>query len=603
MDELTRRVAVVSKRGRFVVAELLFERGGQVTLGGGKKAKPGQMVLVEIGRGRGARAKVLRTLGSPDKARDVVEALMLDRGLERGFSSKLEEAARQAAENARKQSGSREDLTDLATFTVDPATSRDFDDAVSARAEGKGFRLWIHIADVAAHVQPGSALDKEAYRRANSTYAPGTVEPMLPKALSNEACSLVPGEVRLAVTTEIELSATGEAKSSRFYRSRIRSDARFSYEEIDDYFAGRKTPPKKVAEPLDITRRAAAALAERRAGTQLEVHTPEPDFVFEDGLVVGAVDVEETESHRLIEMLMVLTNEQVAQLLERKKVPTLYRVHEQPDAARIETLFEKLAALDIPTPPLPEKISPSQAGKLAIEASKIVSEEARRRGHGLEAYTSLVLRSLKQAQYSDRNLGHAGLGSSAYAHFTSPIRRYPDLVCHRALLSAVGEGEEAPRAERLGEMAAHCSERERDSMKVERGADDVCAAFLLERELYDAGPGAPFDGEVNGLVGAGAFIRFRGELTSLYEGFLPARRIGGRERFDLDETETALVGGKDGGRLRLGDRIDVIVDKVEAPRGRVDLLEATTSTDASSASRPGASEKGSGGVGHKKRKR
>jgi ribonuclease R len=216
------------------------------------------------------------------------------------------------------------------------------------------------------------------------------------------------------------------------------------------------------------------------------------------------------------------------------------------------------------------------------------------------ALTSLVLRSLKQAQYSDRNLGHAGLGSSAYAHFTSPIRRYPDLVCHRALLSAVGEGEEAPRAERLGEAAAHCSERERDSMKVERGADDVCASFLLERELYDAGPGAPFEGEVNGLVGAGAFVRFRGELTSLYEGFLPARRIGGRERFDLDETETALVGGKDGGRIRLGDRVQVIVDKVESPRGRVDLLP---STDASSASRPGASEKGSSGVGRKKRNR
>ena len=415
-------------------------------------------------------------------------------------------------------------------------------------------------------------LDKEAYKRANSTYAPGAVEPMLPKALSNEACSLVPGEERLAVTTEIELTAAGEARSARFYRSRIRSDARFSYEEIDDYFAGRKRPPKKVAEPLELTRRAAAALAKRRAGSQLEVHTPEPDFFFENGEVTGTVNVEETESHRLIEMLMILNNEQVAELLERKKVPTLYRVHEQPDAERIETLSEKLAALDIPTPPLPEKISPSQAGKLAIEASKLVTKEAKRRGHGLEAYTSLVLRSLKQAQYSDRNLGHAGLGSSAYAHFTSPIRRYPDLVCHRALLAAVGEGEEAPRAERLGEAAAHCSERERDSMKIERGADDVCAAFLLQREIYDAGPGAPFDGEVVGLVGAGAFVRFAGKLSTLYEGFLPARRIGGRERYDLDATETALVGEKEGGRIRLGDPVKVIVDKVDAPRGRVDLL-------------------------------
>ncbi len=575
-DERTRRVAVVAKRGRFTVAELLFEAGGRFTLAGGKKTGPGQMVLIEIGPGRGQRAKVLRRLGSPKKARDVVEALMLDRGLERGFSAKLEDAARDAADAARADAGYREDLTGLATFTVDPATARDFDDAVSARAEGDGFRLWIHIADVAAHVKPGSALDKEARRRANSTYAPGAVEPMLPKALSNEACSLVPGEERLAVTTEVVLTAQGEAKSARFYRSRIRSDARFSYEEIDDYFAGRKRPPKQVAEPLEETRRASAALAERRAGEQLEVHTPEPDFLFTDGDVTETVNIEETESHRLIEMLMILNNEQVAELLSQKKVPTLYRVHEQPDGERIEELFAKLAALEIPTPPLPEKISPSQAGKLAIEASKLVSKEAKRRGHGLEAYTSLVLRSLKQAQYSDRNLGHAGLGSSAYAHFTSPIRRYPDLVCHRALLSAVGEGEEAPRAELLGETAAHCSERERASMKIERGADDVCAAFLLERELFDAGPGAPFDGEVVGLVGAGAFVRFGGELSSLYEGFLPARRIGGRERYDLDATETALVGEKEGGRIRIGDPLKVIVDKVDAPRGRVDLLPADT---------------------------
>jgi ribonuclease R len=570
--EPTSRVAVVSKRGRFMVAELLFEAGGRLTLGGGKKASPGQMVLVETGKGRGQRARVVRRLGDPKKARDVVEALILDRGLTRGFPAKLEEEARRAAAEARKNSGSREDLTGLATFTVDPATARDFDDAVSARAEGDGVRLWIHIADVAAHVKPGSALDKEAYRRANSTYVPGSVEPMLPGALSNEACSLVPGEERLAVTTEIELSAAGEAKSARFYRSRIRSDARFSYEQIDEFFGGRKRPPKKVAEPLELTRKAAAALAERRAGAGLEVHTPEPDFVWEDGAVVGAINVEETESHRLIEMLMILTNEQVAELLERRKVPTLYRVHEQPEPERIETLFEKLVALDIPTPPLPEKISPSQAGKLAIEASKLVAAEAKRRGHGSEAYTSLVLRSLKQAIYSDRNLGHAGLGSSAYAHFTSPIRRYPDLVCHRALLSAVGEGEKPPRAERLGEAAAHCSERERDSMKIERGADDVCLTFLLERELYDAGPGAPFEGEVVGLVGAGAFVRFAGKLTTLYEGFLPARRIGGRERFDLDQTETALVGQGDGGRLRLGDRVTITVDKTDAPRGRVDLL-------------------------------
>lgn len=575
------RVVVAAKRGRFQVGELLFERDGQLELGGGRKVRSGRMALVAPARGRGQRGKVLRELGDPRKARDVVEALILDRGLRRGFSEKIESEAREAAEAVRRDPGSRRDLTDLATFTVDPVTARDFDDAVSARAEGDGVRLWVHIADVAAHVRPGTPLEKEAYRRANSTYAPGTVEPMLPKALSSDACSLVAGEERFAVTTEIELSGTGEPLSASFYRSRIRSDARFSYEQIDDFFGGRERPPDRVAEPLELTRRAAAALTERRAGSQLEVHTPEPDFAFEGGDVVGAHEAEETESHRLIEMLMILTNEQVAELVERRKIPALYRVHEQPDAERIEALFEKLAALGIPTPPLPETISPSQAGRLAIEASRLVSAEAKRRGHGREAYTSLVLRSLKQAQYSDRNLGHAGLGSTAYAHFTSPIRRFPDLVCHRALLSAVGEGEAASRAERLGEEAAHCSERERDSMKIERSADDVCAAFLLEREVFEAGPGTAFDGEVVGLVGAGAFVRFGGEFSSAYEGFLPARTIGGRERYDLDETETALTGAKGGPRIRLGDPVTVTVDKVEAARGRVDLHPA-----ASEASRP-----------------
>ena len=591
---MTPRVAVIAKRGRFTVAEPLFEREGQIPLGGGRKVRPGRMVLIEVGRGRGGQAKVLRELGDPRRARDVVDALLLDRGLARGFSAKLEDAARQAAANPHREAD-RRDLTDLPTFTVDPATSRDFDDAVSAQAEGDGVRLWIHIADVAAHVRPGSALEAEAYRRGNSTYVPGAVEPMLPSALSSEACSLVPGEERLAVTTEIELSATGEAKSSSFYRSRIRSDARFSYEQIDEFFAGRKKPPGTVAKPLELTRRAAAALAGQRGSGALEVHSTEPEFKFEGGDVVGARDVEQSESHRLIEMLMILANEQVAELLERKRVPTLYRVHEQPDPEAIEALVEKLAALDIPTPPLPEKISPSQAGKLAAEASRLVAAEARRRGHGSEAYTSLVLRSMKQAHYADRNLGHAGLGSPAYCHFTSPIRRYPDLVCHRSLLAAVGAGEKPPRAERLTEAAAHCSETERDSMKIERGADDVCAAFLLERELLDAGPSAPFEGEVVGLVGAGAFIRFAGKLATVYEGFLPARTIGGRERFELDPTETALVGQRDGRRVRLGDPVTVTVDKVEAPRGRVDLLPVEEKT-------PGPRKRQSSGAARRKQR-
>ena len=529
------------------------------------------MALVELGQGRG-RAKVLRELGDPGLATDVLAAMLEDRQVRTGFSRRIEEEAGEATERAKGLDLDRTDLRDLPTFTVDPASAHDFDDAVSAKRTDRGVRLWIHIADVAAHVRPGDALEKEAYRRANSTYVPGIVAPMLPHRLSSDACSLAPGKDRLAVTSEIELSEAGEPLSAGFYRSLIRSDLRLDYDELDEIFAGRAKPPESIAEPLALARDAAATLAGRRSGSSLEVESFEPEFRFEDGQVVGAHSVSQTEAHRLIEQLMILTNERVAELLERRRIPTLYRVHEQPDPERIKRLIEQLAALDIPTPALPDHISPQQAGELAGEASRLVAREAERRGHGREAYTSLVLRSLKPAHYTDRNLGHAGLGSPAYAHFTSPIRRYPDLVAHRALLSAIGAGEEAPRGEGLAEIGAHCSERERDATRIERDADSVCASFLLQRELFERGHDTRFEGEVSGVVGAGAFVRFGGALADVYEGFLPARRIGGRERYELDQSETMLVGARGGGAIRIGDPVTITVDKVDAPRGRVDLL-------------------------------
>jgi ribonuclease R len=489
----------------------------------------------------------------------------------RGFPVAVEEEARAAADRVARDPGRRRDLTALATFTVDPATARDFDDAVSAQLEGEGARVWIHIADVAAHVQPGSPLDQEARRRGNSTYVPGAVEPMLPHALSSDACSLAPGVERLAVTTEVELGPGMVPRRTRFYRSRIRSDARLDYDQLDEIFAGREQPPAEVAEPLVAAREIAAGLGEHRGTSSLDVESFEPEFRFDaEGNVIAAQGVAQTEAHRLIERLMILNNEQVAQLLERERVPAIYRVHAQPDPARIERLLEQLAALGVPTPPLKQGLAPREAGRVAAEASRLARREAARRGHGREAYTSLVLRSLKQASYSERNLGHAGLGSSAYCHFTSPIRRYPDLVVHRALLAHLGEGERAPKLAEARDAAADCSARERTSAKIEREADDVCAAFLLERELGERGLDAVFEGEISGVIRSAAFVSFRGELGDVYEGMLPARLLPG-ERYELDRAEVALVGRGSGARINLGDPISVRVTGVDPPRGRAQL--------------------------------
>jgi ribonuclease R len=504
-------------------------------------------------------------------AREAVEELLGRQLGFRGFRAALEVEAAEAARATERHPGDRRDLAALATFTVDPATARDFDDAVSAQREGDGARIWVHIADVAAHVRPGTPLDLEARRRANSTYVPGAVEPMLPHALSSDACSLSPGVERLAVTAEIELGPGAEPRSARFYRSLIRSDARLDYDQLDAIFAGRVPPPEEVAEPLLAAREVAAALGERPSATALDVESFEPEFRFDaEGSVTAAHSVEQTEAHRLIERLMILTNEQVAQRLERERVPAVYRVHEQPDPGRVERLIEQLAALGVPTPPLGQGLSPREAGAVAAEASRLVRREAARRGHGREAYTSLVLRSLKQAHYGERNVGHAGLGSPAYTHFTSPIRRYPDLLVHRALLAVLGEGEDAPRLAEAREVAAEGSARERESAKIEREADDVCAAFLLARELGERGLDAVFEGEVSGVIRAGAFVSFGGQLGDVYEGMLPARRLPGG-RYELDRAGVALIAAGSKTTLRLGDPVSVRVTGVDPERGRAEL--------------------------------
>ncbi len=634
-------VAVVERHGRFLTAEPLFparerdrdarppHRGGAARLtlgptrsgrGGRLEVSAGELVLVQgSARGRGAGVRVVRVLGRPDVARDVIEGLLLDRGLARGFDAALESEARAAGERVRRAPGERRDLRALPTFTIDPITARDFDDAVSAEpiedgAGAGGIRVWVHIADVAAHVPEGSPLDREARRRSTSVYAPGAVEPMLPHALSSDACSLMPGVDRAAVTVEMELHGAVLA-SAAFYRSLIRSDARLDYERVDRIFAGSDAAAEPWGEPLRAAREAAAALqrARERSGA-LVVDSEEPEFEFDrHGHVLAVLARVQTESHRLIEHLMIAANEAVAGLLERRGVPCLYRVHERPEPERVERLADQLATLEVPTPPLPEHMSSTQAADLLGEISRRVDEHVHRTGHARQALSSLVLRSLKQAYYSPKNIGHAGLHSAAYCHFTSPIRRYPDIVCHRALLSAVGGDQPAPRAGELVELGVWTSERERDAMIIERDSDDVARCFALERLLYEQGHEQVFAGEITGLISAGAFLAFdqpAADVAPRFEGMLPVRLLrapapgrersrapvgrasarnppgGGRRRqperqreperewWELNEQGTILHGERSGAALRLGDSLDVRVVRVDSVRGRVDLEPA-----------------------------
>jgi ribonuclease R len=511
--------------------------------------------------------------------------MMREARLARRFEPAVEREARTASKRAWQEAdaypGKRRDLRELPTFTVDPATARDFDDAISAERLGSdpahpAVRVWAHIADVAAHVPLGSRIDLEARRRSTSVYAPGLVEPMLPHALSSDACSLVPGAERLAVTVELVLSGA-KIESASFYRSIVRSDMRLDYEQVDRIFAGSTPAPEPWGGPLAAARSAAAALQEaRETSGALVIDSDEPEFSFDEhGNVIEIVPRPQTESHRLIEHLMIAANEAVARRLAQASVPCLYRVHERPDPERVRRLVEQLATLGVPTPPLPDPLLPTRAAELVGEISLRVDAHVRRTGHGRIALSSLVLRSLKQACYSPTNIGHAGLRSACYCHFTSPIRRYPDLVCHRALLASIGSGEHATGRGKLVELGEWTSERERDAARIEHKGDDIAACFLLEQHLLERGYEHVFAGEVTGLIGAGAFIVF-GEQP-IYEGMLPVRLLSAGEERDwwtLNEQSTILRGERSGATLRLGDPIDVRVVRVDASAGRVDLAPA-----------------------------
>jgi ribonuclease R len=560
---VTDRVVVeVARRGRFFVGEPFFTPGVPIPLDkrGLDRVRPGELAVVAKGRGR---ARLQKALGPADRIENVLEALLEHEGVRTDFEPHDPPAPSLQG---------RVDLRDQLSFTIDPDTAKDFDDAISVRREGEGLRAWVHIADVSHFVPAGTPLDLGAAERGFSVYVPGRVAPMLPPELADDLCSLRPRQDRLCVTVEVPFDGNLELGEPTFYRSVIRSRERLTYGQAERILKGEEKADAEVTEGLQLAEKLALDLRARRfARGALRITTREIAFAFDGkGGVERAWLESEPHAHMLVEELMILANEAVGALLAGRRREALFRVHERPDPQAVALLLAKLTDLEVPTPPTPdiERLTPGLAAKLAAQTSEAVSDYVERSGRGTEAFPSLVLRALKQARYDIRNLGHSGLASKAYCHFTSPIRRYPDLVVHRALLRELGVGDD-PVPEDLADLAEHCSTRERKYADIEYRADDICLAWLLEAVLFDRGWEAPFEGEVNGVIGSGLFVRF----GAVFEGYLPVRRLEG-DYYELNTLGTALVGRRTKRTFRLGDPIEVAVAEVNRSEGKVELKPA-----------------------------
>jgi ribonuclease R len=517
-------------------------------------ATDGDLVAVEVARqGRFGlpSGSVVERLGSLKSERAVSLIAIHAHGIPHVFSR----AALAEAEAARPVTLSgREDWRKIPFVTIDPPDAKDHDDAVYAEPDpdprnAGGHIVGVAIADVAHYVRPGSALDSAAAERGNSVYFPDRVVPMLPERISNELCSLRPGEDRPALAVRMVIGADGRKRSHTFHRVLIRSAARLHYEQAQLAVSGRTdevTEPmvKPIIAPLYAAYRAVAHARDERGPLDLEI--PERKIMLKsDGTVDRVIMPQRLESHRLIEEFMILANVAAAETCERPRVPLVYRVHDEPTPEKLNALREFLATLDISLP---------KGGTLRPDAFNRIL--ARVKGRDVERLVNeVVLRTQAQAEYSPENFGHFGLALRRYAHFTSPIRRYADLIVHRALIRALKLGPdgsaEGTDAGTLAEIAASISAAERRAMKAEREtADRLIAHFLADRV------GAMFDGHISGVTRAGLFVEL--DETGA-DGFVPARTIGD-EYFRFNEAGRAFIGAS--AAYRLGD--PVTVELVEA---------------------------------------
>jgi ribonuclease R len=457
--------------------------------------------------------------------------------------------------------GGRKDLRGLNCFTIDPESSKDFDDAVSIEKIQKGYRLGVHIADVSHFVKEGTAIDKEAAERGTSTYLPGRVIPMLPEALSNNICSLRPGKDRMAVTVFIDISQSGEVLGHEFFKSVIKNKRRFTYGEVDRILKGSKDAGKETNKDLERMVSIAKKLRKKREKRgSIDFEFPELDIKLKsDGTVDEIARVQRTMSHRLIEEFMILSNEVVAGFMSRHKIPSLYRLHEKPSPEKLEAFRNFIQPFGF-TLPKDKEVTPGHLQAI-LDSIRDSKEEV--------VISTMMLRSLQKAVYSREDGGHFALASEHYTHFTSPIRRYPDLIVHRILTDVIekdiGEVKESKRyKEKLKEWGDMFSSKEQNSVSAEREAQELKLMEYMQDRV-----GETFEGIISGTTSFGIFI----ELPDGLEGLIHVREMKD-DYYIFNEDNMVLKGRRKGKRFKLGESVKVKLVKVDLQKRQVDFLPA-----------------------------
>jgi len=530
---------------------------------GSKAPKPssGQVVVAEIVEQPSKQSqpigRVVEILGNYADSGMEIEIALRKHELPFEFAkAALEEAKKLPDEVKKGDWKGREDLTELPLVTIDGETARDFDDAVYCERQGKNFRLIVAIADVSHYVHAGGALDRDAYDRGNSVYFPRRVIPMLPEKISNGLCSLNPQVERLCVACDMTVSAAGDIKQYRFYNAVIFSHARLTYTEVAAALYEKEAPTRRKLAPLlphlenlDALFRVLLKAREKRGAIDFE--TLETRMVFDDhGKIEKIEPYERNDAHRLIEECMLAANVCASDFLKERGHAALYRVHEGPTPERLTKLRDFLGTFGL-------QLSGGDAPTAKDYAQLLEKLQGRPDKQLLQ---TVMLRSLRQAIYSPDNVGHFGLAYESYTHFTSPIRRYPDLMIHRAIKAVLAKGQYQPGA--WDQIGLHCSATERRADEATRDVEAWLKCFYMQDRINEI-----FEGSISAVVPFGIFVALDGVFV---EGLVHVSELGA-DYFHFDESAHAMVGGRTGKRYRLSDRVRVQLMRVDMEQNKIDF--------------------------------